>query len=94
MAGDPFAGTTRMGPLVSAAQRDRVRAYIRRGLEEGARLVAGGPETPEGLERGFFVRPTVFSHVMPDMVIAREEIFGPVLVILAHDGMVLRPPAE
>jgi aldehyde dehydrogenase (NAD+) len=83
--GDPFERATRLGPLVSAAQRDKVRAYIERGIAEGARLVTGGPEPPEGLDRGYFVRPTVFSDVDPGMAIAKEEIFGPVLVIQPYD---------
>jgi len=83
--GDPFAEGTRLGPLVSATQRDRVRGYIDKGIGEGATLVTGGAEAPEGLETGYFVRPTVFSSVTPDMVIAREEIFGPVLVIMPYD---------
>ena len=83
--GDPFADGTRLGPLVSAVQRDRVRGYIEKGLEEGARLVTGGAETPEGLDTGFFVQPTVFSDVTRDMTIAQEEIFGPVLVIMPYD---------
>ncbi|MCA1694045.1 MAG: aldehyde dehydrogenase family protein [Actinobacteria bacterium] len=83
--GDPFAETTRLGPLVSAAQRDRVRAYIQKGIEEGAKLVTGGPEAPEGLDTGYFVQPTVFSEVRRDMTIAQEEIFGPVLSILPYD---------
>ena len=74
-----------LGPLVSAVQRDRVRGYIQTGIDEGATLVTGGVEAPEGLETGFFVRPTVFADVTPDMTIAREEIFGPVLVILPYD---------
>ncbi|KIH77469.1 betaine-aldehyde dehydrogenase [Geoalkalibacter ferrihydriticus] len=82
--GDPFAPDTRLGPLVSAAQRERVRDSIRRGVAEGARLLCGGAEAPEGLERGFFVQPTVFGEVTPEMSIAREEIFGPVLSILAY----------
>ncbi|MFF6886864.1 aldehyde dehydrogenase family protein [Streptomyces sp. NPDC012421] len=73
----------RLGPLVSARQRDRVRGYIERGIEEGARLVAGGPEAP--LETGYYVAPTVFADVTPDMAIAREEIFGPVLSILRYE---------
>jgi acyl-CoA reductase-like NAD-dependent aldehyde dehydrogenase len=84
--GDPFDETTRLGPLVSAAQRDRVRAYIQLGIDEGARLVVGGPDAPEGSTRGFFVRPTIFSDVDPAMTIAREEIFGPVLVMIPYDS--------
>jgi len=84
--GDPFDPATRLGPLVSAAQRDRVRMYIDKGVGEGATLVTGGTETPAGLESGFFVAPTVFSNVTRDMTIAREEIFGPVLVIIPYDS--------
>ncbi|GAC1599922.1 MAG: aldehyde dehydrogenase family protein [Acidimicrobiales bacterium] len=83
--GDPFAASTRLGPLVSAAQRDRVRGYIQKGIDEGAKLVTGGTEPPEGLETGYFVQPTVFSEVRRDMTIAQEEIFGPVLSILPYD---------
>ncbi|HUO49941.1 MAG TPA: aldehyde dehydrogenase family protein [Acidimicrobiales bacterium] len=83
--GDPFEATTRLGPLVSAVQRDRVRGYIAKGIDEGATLLTGGAESPEGLETGYFVRPTVFSNVTNDMTIAREEIFGPVLSILPYD---------
>lgn len=83
--GDPFDAQTRLGPLTSATQRERVRGYIAKGLEEGARLLTGGADPPEGLDRGYFVRPTVFSGVHNDMTIAREEIFGPVLSILAYD---------
>jgi acyl-CoA reductase-like NAD-dependent aldehyde dehydrogenase len=83
--GDPFADGSRLGPLVSAAQRERVRGYIKKGLDEGARLLTGGAEAPEGQERGYFVRPTVFSDVRPGMTIAQEEIFGPVLAILPYD---------
>ncbi len=82
--GDPFAEGTKLGPLVSETQRERVRAHIRKGIEEGATLVTGGAEPPEGLEKGFFVRPTVFANVRNDMTIAREEIFGPVLSILPY----------
>ncbi|MFI0463943.1 aldehyde dehydrogenase family protein [Saccharopolyspora sp. 5N102] len=82
--GDPTDDSTRIGPMVSEAQRDRVVDYIRKGIEEGAKLVAGGPERPEGLEKGFFVRPTVFAGVTPEMTIAQEEIFGPVLSILPY----------
>ena len=85
VVGDPFAEGTTLGPLVSAVQRERVRGYIEKGLEEGATLVTGGADAPEGLERGFFVKPTVFSNVTTDMTIAQEEIFGPVLVIMPYD---------
>ena len=85
LPGDPLDPATRLGPLVSDAQRRRVRDYIRQGLAEGATLLTGGAEPPGGLDRGFFVRPTVFSGVRPDMVIAQEEIFGPVLSILGYD---------
>jgi acyl-CoA reductase-like NAD-dependent aldehyde dehydrogenase len=84
--GDPFDQSTRLGPVVSDSQLERVRGYIEKGLEEGARLVTGGADAPEGSERGYFVQPTVFSDVTPDMTIAQEEIFGPVLVIIPHDG--------
>ena len=85
VVGDPFADAVHLGPLASAAQRDRVRAYITSGIDEGAKLVTGGPTAPEGLERGFYVRPTVFSDVSSEMKIAQEEIFGPVLAILPYD---------
>jgi acyl-CoA reductase-like NAD-dependent aldehyde dehydrogenase len=84
--GDPFDSGTRLGPLVSEVQRERVRGYIEKGIEEGARLITGGAEAPEGLERGYFVRPTVFSEVTPEMTIGQEEIFGPVLVIQPYEG--------
>ena len=83
--GDPFGEGTRLGPLVSDVQREKVRGYIQKGIDEGAKLLTGGVEPPEGLEQGFFVRPTVFSDVTSDMVVAQEEIFGPVLCILAYD---------
>lgn len=83
--GDPFAATSRLGPLVSQAQWDRVQGYINVGIEEGATVVSGGPGKPEGLETGYFVKPTVFSNVRRDMRIAQEEIFGPVLAILPYD---------
>jgi aldehyde dehydrogenase (NAD+) len=79
--GDPFEAETRLGPLVSNVQRERVRGYIEKGQAEGARLLTGGAEAPEGLDRGYFVSPTVFSDVTPEMTIAQEEIFGPVLSI-------------
>jgi acyl-CoA reductase-like NAD-dependent aldehyde dehydrogenase len=84
--GDPFEETTRLGPLVSDVQRERVRGYIQKGIEEGAKLVAGGLEAPDGQPTGYFVKPTVFSEVKPDMTIAQEEIFGPVLSIIPYDS--------
>ncbi len=83
--GDPFDPATRLGPLVSAVQRERVRGFIQTGIDEGATLVTGGTDSPEGLSAGFCVRPTIFSNVTPDMTIAREEIFGPVLSIIPYD---------
>ncbi len=80
--GDPFDEQAALGPLVSDVQRERVRGYIEKGVEEGAKLVTGGAEPPDGFDRGFYVRPTVFSDVTPDMTIAQEEIFGPVLAIM------------
>ncbi len=82
--GDPTSEQTRLGPLASTAQRERVVRYIERGIAEGARLVAGGPEPVPGLEYGSYVRPTVFADVTPDMTITREEIFGPVLSVLRY----------
>ncbi|MEU9037113.1 aldehyde dehydrogenase family protein [Streptomyces sp. NPDC048352] len=82
-SGDPRDRGTRLGPVVNATQRDRVRSYIGKGVAEGARLVAGGPDAPH--ERGYFVAPTVFADVTPDMTIAQEEIFGPVLAILPYE---------
>jgi acyl-CoA reductase-like NAD-dependent aldehyde dehydrogenase len=84
--GDPFEESTRLGPLVSDLQRQRVRSYIEAGEAEGAKLVTGGAEAPAGLDRGYFVRPTVFSEVAPEMKIAQEEIFGPVLAIQPYDS--------
>jgi acyl-CoA reductase-like NAD-dependent aldehyde dehydrogenase len=84
--GNPLDPETALGPLVSDVQRTRVRGYISRGIEEGARLVCGGAKPPPGLERGYFVAPTVFSDVTREMTIAREEIFGPVLAILPYDS--------
>ncbi|MEA3131031.1 MAG: aldehyde dehydrogenase, partial [Paraburkholderia sp.] len=83
-AGDPRDPVTQIGPMVSRKQWERVQRYIRIGIDEGARLIAGGEGRPEGLERGWFVRPTVFSGVNTVMTIAREEIFGPVLSIIAY----------
>ncbi len=83
--GDPFGGEAKLGPLVSAAQQARVRDYIQKGIDGGATLLTGGPEQPEGLDKGYYVKPTVFSNVTNDMTIAQEEIFGPVLSIIAYD---------
>ena len=82
--GDPFADGTRLGPVVSETQWNKIQGLIRRGMEEGATLAAGGPGRPAGLERGWYVQPTVFGNVTNDMTIAREEIFGPVLSILPY----------
>ncbi len=84
--GDPLGGEAKLGPLVSAVQRETVRGYVRKGVEEGARLVTGGAEPPADQPTGFFVRPTVFADVDNGMTIAQEEIFGPVLVIIPYDG--------
>ncbi|HEX4325906.1 MAG TPA: aldehyde dehydrogenase family protein [Burkholderiales bacterium] len=81
--GDPM-GDARLGPLISDVQRDRVRSYIKKGIEEGAQLLTGGADAPEGQPKGYFVKPTVFGKVQPSMTIAREEIFGPVLSIIAY----------
>jgi acyl-CoA reductase-like NAD-dependent aldehyde dehydrogenase len=83
--GDPRNESTRLGPLASAAQLERVRGYIERGIAEGAELVTGGPDRPDGLSKGFFVKPTVFGQVHPKATIAQEEIFGPVLSILTYE---------
>ena len=82
--GDPLAETTRLGPLSSQMQLERVRGYIRKGVEEGAELLTGGAEKPEGVPGGYFVKPTVFGNVKNSMSIAQEEIFGPVLSIIAY----------
>ncbi len=83
--GDPLTPETRLGPVVSETQLERVRGYIRKGLDEGAKLVTGGADLPEGIDHGYFVQPTVFSEVNPEMTIAREEIFGPVLVLMPYE---------
>ena len=85
VVGDPFAEGVHLGPLASAAQRDRVQGYVQTGIDEGAKLVAGGLGAPEGLDTGFYVKATVFSEVTPEMTIAQEEIFGPVLAIMPYD---------
>jgi len=83
--GNPLAENTKLGPLISKTQQERVRSYIEKGIEEGATLVTGGAEQPEETEKGYFVKPTVFANVTNDMTIAREEIFGPVLSIIAYE---------
>jgi len=87
VVGDPRSPQTTHGPVANRAQFERVQEMICAGIAEGARLVCGGPGRPPGLERGFYVRPTLFSDVHPQMRIAQEEIFGPVLVIIAYDSV-------
>lgn len=82
--GDPADPATHIGPVVSEAQWSKIQSLIETGIQEGAKLVAGGPGRPDGLERGYYVKPTVFTHVSNDMTIAQEEIFGPVLVIIGY----------
>jgi aldehyde dehydrogenase (NAD+) len=84
-AGDPRAAGTTIGPVVSRTQWEKIQSLIQKGVEEGATLVAGGPGLPEGVNKGFYVRPTVFADVTNDMTIAREEIFGPVISILGYE---------
>ena len=84
--GDPLAADTTMGPVITAGQRARIRAAIEAGVGEGAALIAGGSGAPDGLARGFFVRPTVFAGATNRMALARDEIFGPVIALIPHDG--------
>jgi aldehyde dehydrogenase (NAD+) len=84
--GDPADPKTAVGPMVSQKQFERVQSYIRKGIEEGAEILVGGEGRPEGLEAGYYVKPTVFVNVKNDMTIAREEIFGPVLSVIAYDS--------
>jgi aldehyde dehydrogenase (NAD+) len=84
--GDPKSADTVLGPLVSEIQFNKVQGLIEKGIKEGATLVTGGTGRPEGLNRGYYVRPTVFGAVTPDMTIAREEIFGPVLAVMPYDS--------
>lgn len=84
--GDPN-GEFALGPVVSATQFEKIQALIQQGIDEGATLVAGGTGRPDGLTKGYYVKPTVFAHVTNDMTIAREEIFGPVLAILGYDSV-------
>jgi len=83
--GDPADPKTAVGPMVTQKQYERVQSYIRKGIEEGAEVLVGGEGHPKGLEAGYFVKPTVFVHVKNDMTIAREEIFGPVLSVIAYE---------
>ena len=83
--GDPFADGTTIGPVVSETQYNKIQGLIKKGIDEGATLVSGGLGRPDGMNRGYYVRPTVFANVTNDMTIAREEIFGPVLSILPYD---------
>ena len=87
IVGDPADPSVTMGPLISGAQWDKVQALIETGITEGATLAAGGLGRPDGITMGWFVRPTVFGHVTPDMTIAREEIFGPVLSLIGYDSV-------
>ncbi|MGH8973946.1 MAG: aldehyde dehydrogenase family protein, partial [Acidimicrobiia bacterium] len=84
VVGDPLAPSTTMGPVVSAAQRQRITGFVAGAISDGARVVAGGPDAPPELDRGFFVRPTVLSGVTNAMTVSREEVFGPVLVLLGY----------
>ncbi|HEX3912530.1 MAG TPA: aldehyde dehydrogenase family protein [Steroidobacteraceae bacterium] len=86
VTGDPSSEKTNLGPVVSKLQFDRVEGYIAKGIAEGAKVVIGGSGRPDGLSKGYFVKPTIFSDVRNDMTIAREEIFGPVLCILPYDS--------
>ena len=85
MPGDPQDPGTLCGPVISAKQRERVLGYIQKGVDEGATCLVGGPDAPTGFDKGFFVRPTLFTDVDNSMTIAQEEIFGPVLVVIPFD---------
>jgi len=84
--GSPADTETQMGPVVSERQWDKIQGYIRSGIEDGATLVTGGPDRPDGLPTGYYVKPTIFADVKPDMTIAQEEIFGPVLAIIGYES--------
>ncbi len=86
VTGDPASEKTNLGPLVSKVQFERVEGYIAKGIAEGAKVVIGGSGRPDGLTKGYFVKPTIFSNVRNDMTVAREEIFGPVLCILPYEN--------
>ena len=85
VVGDPAADGTTMGPVVSEIQFNKIQGLIEKGVAEGAKVVAGGPGKPDGISKGYFIRPTVFSGVNNDMTVAREEIFGPVLVMIPYE---------
>jgi aldehyde dehydrogenase (NAD+) len=85
VVGDPAAETTTMGPVVSEVQFNKIQALIEKGIKEGAKVVTGGPGRPEGIAKGYFIRPTVFSQANNEMTIAREEIFGPVLTMIPYE---------
>jgi aldehyde dehydrogenase (NAD+) len=85
VVGDPQEATTTIGPVVSATQFSRIQQLIEKGIGEGAKVEVGGPGRPDDLQTGYYVRPTVFSHVTNEMTIAREEIFGPVLVMIGYE---------
>ena len=85
VVGDPAAEGTTMGPVVSEAQYNKIQGLLEKGVAEGAKVVVGGPGRPEGLEKGYFIRPTVFSQANNEMTIAREEIFGPVLTMIPYE---------
>jgi aldehyde dehydrogenase (NAD+) len=84
VVGDPRSENSNLGPVVSKIQFDRIQALIQTGIDEGAQLITGGPGLPDGLSSGYYVKPTIFAGVRPDMRIAREEIFGPVLSIMPY----------
>jgi aldehyde dehydrogenase (NAD+) len=86
VVGDPAADKTTMGPVVSEVQFNKIQGLIQKGIDEGAKLVTGGPGRPEGLKKGYFVRPTIFSQANNEMTIAREEIFGPVLTMIPYES--------
>jgi aldehyde dehydrogenase (NAD+) len=83
--GHPLDAATDMGPLVSGLQRERVRGYVERAIADGARVIAGGTDAPDGLDRGYFFRPTVLGDVRPEMEIAQEEVFGPVVCLIPYE---------
>jgi aldehyde dehydrogenase (NAD+) len=85
VVGDPAAAGTTMGPVVSEVQFTKIQALLEKGVAEGAKVVTGGPGRPEGIDKGYFIKPTVFSGVNNDMTIAREEIFGPVLAMIPYE---------